>query len=72
MSAWRKHYLNYTYLLQLVFLGRFVLGGLFGLPLEGLGRELGKVSSCQSRLEQGTHFELEEGFYGWVSAVRLT
>lgn len=69
MSTWKKHHRNYAYLFQLVFFGRFVFVCFFGLPLEGLGCELSEVSLGQSRLVQGTYFELEEGFCEWVSAA---
>lgn len=72
MSAWKKHYRRDAYLLQFVFFGRFILSGLFGLPLEGLRCELGEVSLRQSQLMQDTHFKLEERFYEWVSVARLT
>lgn len=72
MSAWKKHYRRDAYLLQFVFFGGFILSGLFGLPLEGLRGELGEVSQRQSQLMQDTHFKLEERFYEWVSAARLT
>lgn len=53
MSAWKKHYRRDAYLLQFVFFGRFILSGLFGLPLEGLRCELGEVSHASVSIDAG-------------------